>query len=419
MKTIAVRMYGKDDLRLEEFQLPAMKEDEIQIKIIADSLCMSSFKSIKQGTDHKRVPNDIAENPIVMGHELAAEVTAVGDKWKDQFKVGDKITIQPPLPDTHDAIGYTFPYIGGNMTYANVPNIYLEVGHVLPFQGDAFFQGSMAEPYSCVIGASHANYHTTPGKYTHEMEIKEGGNMALLAGAGPMGLALIDYTINREHRPSFFVVTDIDQDRLDRAAELLSPEQAKKNGVELVYLNTGEEDDPVAKLKELAGGGYDDVFVFAPVAPIIEQADAILGFDGCLNFFAGPTNPEFYAKLNFYNVHYSATHITGTSGGNIDDMTEMLALAGQGKIRPEILITHIGGLDAAGKATMELPDLPGAKKLIYSHISMPLTAIDDFAELGKENPLFAGLAEICKRHEGLWSAEAEAYLLENAPEITA
>jgi L-sorbose 1-phosphate reductase len=122
-------------------------------------------------------------------------------------------------------------------------------------------------------------------------------------------------------------LTDIDQSRLDRAAEIFPVEWAKENGIELVYLNTGECENPVEKLKEISGGtGYNDVFVFAPVAPVVEQADAILAHDGCLNFFAGPSNPGFSAKLNFYNVHYAATHVAGTSGGNNDDMVEALEM---------------------------------------------------------------------------------------------
>ena len=61
MKTTAVRLYGKEDLRLETFELPAIKEDEILAKIVSDSICMSSFKAAEQGADHKRVPNDVAE----------------------------------------------------------------------------------------------------------------------------------------------------------------------------------------------------------------------------------------------------------------------------------------------------------------------------------------------------------------------
>ena len=48
---------------------------------------------------------------------------------------------------------------------------------------------------------------------------------------------------------------------------------------------------------------------------------------------------------------------------------------------------------------------------------MRLTALADFEELGKKDTLFADLHEICQRHEGLWSAEAEEYLLANGKPI--
>ena len=118
-----------------------------------------------------------------------------------------------------------------------------------------------------------------------------------------MGLAAINYVVNRKDRkPSMMVVTDIAQDRLDRASEIFPVSWAKEHGIDLIYLNTGSVDNPVDELKKISGGsGYNDVFVFAPVPAVIEQADAILSFDGCLNFFAGPSNPDFSAKLNFYN----------------------------------------------------------------------------------------------------------------------
>jgi len=162
----------------------------------------------------------------------------------------------------------------------------------------------------------------------------------------------------------------------------------------------------------LRGAGFDDVFVFAPVAAVCEQGDAILGKDGCLNFFAGPTDTAFAAKINFYNIHYGATHTVGTTGGNTDDMRESIDLASKGRLRPEVMITHIGGLDSVAEATLTLPDKPAGKKLAYTHISMPMTAIDDFAALGKTDKRFADLADLCARHNGLWSAEAERYLLE-------
>ena len=424
MKTKAVRLYGKDDLRLEEFELPAIKDNEILAKVVSDSICMSSYKAAHQGTDHKRVPNDAATNPVIIGHEFAGEIIEVGSKWADQFKAGDKFSIQPALTweggpvGVLSAPGYSYTKIGGDATYVIIPNEVMEQGCLLPYEGDAFYPASLSEPLSCVIGAMHACYHTTPGSYVHQMEIKDGGKMALLAGVGPMGLACINYVLHREdRRPALFVVTDIDQTRLDRAASLYTKEYAASRGIDLRYVNTGAVADPVATLREIAGGdGYDEVVVMAPVPAVIEQADAILGFDGCLNFFSGPGRSDFKAPFNFYNVHYAMTHVVGTSGGNTDDMKEALYYMGKG-LDPAGLVTHIGGLNAVIETTLNLPQIPGGKKLIYTHITMPLTAIADFAEKGKTNPVYARLAEICAANNGLWSAEAEKYLLANADKL--
>ncbi|OJX90552.1 MAG: L-sorbose 1-phosphate reductase [Paludibacter sp. 47-17] len=418
MKTKAVRLYGKKDLRLEEFELPVIQENEILAKVVSDSLCMSSYKASTQATDHKRIPKDVADNPIIIGHEFAGELVEVGAKWAHKFKAGDKFSIQPALyyedgpVGILSAPGYSYRHIGGDATYVIIPNEVMEKDCLLAYTGEGYYPASLAEPLSCVIGAMHANYHTTPGSYVHKMEIVQGGKMAILAGVGPMGLAAINYVIHREDRkPSLLVVTDVDQARLDRAASIYPVALAASKGIDLRYINTGKLDNPVEELKAISGRtGYDDVFVFAPVKPVVEQGDAILAFDGCLNFFAGPDNPQFSAMFNFYNVHYAYTHVVGTSGGNTGDMVEALAMMSKG-LDPAGLVTHIGGLDAVIEATNHLPEIPGGKKLIYTHITMPLTPITEFRRLGETNPVFATLADICDRHNGLWSVEAEAYLL--------
>jgi len=420
MKTRAVRLYGKKDLRLEEFELPPIKENEILAKVVSDSICMSSYKASSQGTDHKRIPDDVADNPIIIGHEFAGELLEVGAKWADRFKAGDKFSIQPALyyedgpVGILSAPGYSYKYIGGDATYVIIPNEVMEQDCLLTYHGEGYYPASLAEPLSCVIGAMHANYHTTPGSYEHRMEIVDGGKMAILAGVGPMGLAAINYVLRREDRkPSFLVVTDVDQTRLDRAATIYPVDFAASRGIQLQYINTGKMKDPVKELRGLSGdAGFDDVFVFAPVKPVVEQGDAILAFDGCLNFFAGPGDPNFSAMFNFYNVHYAYTHIVGTSGGNNDDMVEALDIMSKG-LDPAGLVTHIGGLDAVPDATNHLPEIPGGKKLIYTHLTMPLTPIADFDKLGETSDLFKELANICSRHKGLWSVDAESYLLEH------
>ncbi|MDR0572630.1 MAG: zinc-binding dehydrogenase [Tannerella sp.] len=424
MKTKAVRLYGKNDLRLEEFELPAIKDNEILAKVICDSICMSSYKAAHEADIHKRVPSDTAQNPVIIGHEFAGEIVEVGNKWKNRFNPGDKFSIQPALNYKDGPVGllsapgYSYQYIGGDATYVIIPNEVMENDCLLHYTGNGFYPASLSEPLSCVIGAMHANYHTEQGSYIHCMDIKEEGNIAILAGVGPMGLAAINYAIHRtDRKPKLLIVTDIDQSRLDRAELLYSPEEAAKNGIELKYINTGKMENPVAALKNLTKGyGYDDVFVFAPVVPIIEQADELLAVDGCLNFFAGPAKTDFKAPFNFYNVHYARTHIVGTSGGNNDDMVEALDMMSKG-LDPAGLVTHIGGINAVIDTTMNLPHIPGGKKLIYTHIDMPLTAISDFEEKGKSNPVYAAMHKLCDANNGLWSVDAEDYLLANADKL--
>lgn len=81
------------------------------------------------------------------------------------------------------------------------------------------------------------------------------------------------------------------------------------------------------------------------------------------------------------------------------------------------MMTHIGGLNSVVNTVMNLPKIPGGKKLIYTNIDLPLTALADFETLGATDDLFKNLNEICKRHNMLWNAEAEKYLLANAKAI--
>ncbi len=413
MMTKAVRLYGKNDLRLDEFELPKIADDEIQAEIVTDSICMSSYKAAVQGGEHKRVPTDIAENPIIIGHEFCGVIREVGAKWADKFKAGDKFSIQPALGGL-EAPGYSFRWCGGAATMVNLPHEVMDNDCLLKYSGEAFYHGSLAEPMSCIVGAYHAFYHTKPGTIEHEMGIKEGGNLILMAGAGPMGLGAVDYAIHCDRKPKMMVVTDIDDARLARAAEVLTVEEAKKNGVDLYYVNTNAVGDAKEYLMNLTGGyGYDDAFLMAPVKSVVELGDQVLAHDGCMNFFAGPTDHAFTAGINFYNIHYSATHIIGTTGGSTDDMRESLQMMEQGRLNPSVMITHVRGIDTAAESTLNLPSIKGGKKLIYTHINMPLTAIDDFVKLGETDPFFKELADIVARNNGLWCAEAEKFLLSN------
>lgn len=416
MKTRAVRMYGEMDLRLEEFDLPQIKEDEILVKVMSDSICMSTYKLVEQGKKHKRAPQDIDVNPIIVGHEFAGDIVEVGDKWKDQFRPGQKFALQPALnyKGSLASPGYSYCYFGGAATYCIIPHEVMELGCLLNYDGESYFEASLGEPMSCIIGGYHANYHTNKVNYDHAMGTKVDGNILIMGGCGPMGLGAVSYGLCAENKPKRIVVTDISDDKIKRAKECIPEAEAKAKGIELYYVNTEKMSNAEKELMDITEGqGYDDVFVYVPFKPVAELGDKLLAFDGCMNFFAGPTNNQFKAEINLYNCHYTSTHIMGTTGGNTDDLVEAIDRAAKKEINPAVMVTHVGGIDAVAAATCHLPEIPGGKKLTYMQFDMPLTALEDFEELGKADPLYAKLDTCVKANRGLWNSEAEKILFDH------
>lgn len=411
--TRAARIHSTDKVAVSEFRLPELRPGELLMRVVSSSICLSTYKALMLGSEHKRVPDTLSSEPVITGHEFAGVVEEVGTALTGQFTVGQSVAILPTmsLPSGYSP-GYSYPFFGGDSTYCIVPEIAIEKGCVLPYDGGYYANASLAEPMSCIIGALHASYHTEPLVWEHQMGIRTGGTLALLGSGGAMGVGALDYALHGPFRPRLIVAVDVSDERLARLRTLFSPEEARSRGCQLEFVNAAEV-DAVQVLTELAGGdGYDDVVVFAAVKELIETGDAVLARDGCLNFFAGPTDRSFSAGLNLYNVHYEGTHVVGTSGGSRTDMEESLSLSASGQINPSRMVTHVGGLDAVPDALSTLPTFTGGKILIYPHIDMELTGIADFAAQADSDPRFANLTQICASHDNIWNQEAEAYVLE-------
>ena len=406
----ALRLYGKDNMKIDEVSLPEIKDDEILAEVMSDSMCMSSWKLAKEGEEHKKTPNNLKDHPIMVGHEFSGRILKVGSKWQDKFHANEDFVVQPNLArdDTPFVPGYSYPYIGGDATYIIIPNEVMELGCLIPFKGDSYYEGSLCEPVSCVIAAFDAQYHLIPHTYNHKMGIKAGGNMLIVGGTGPMGLLAIDYALHADTKPKRLVVTDIDQAKLDRAKELYPSDE-----VEVHFVNTkGLSVDEQEKLlnAKVNNEKYDDLFLMISVKPLAEMAGRLMNADACLNQFAGPVDKSFSADLNFYDIHYNFTHVVGTSGGNAENEAKAAKLIAEHKLDVAKVITHVLGLNAAAETTLSQPEIGGGKKLIYTHKKfdrIELAKVDPDSELGK----------ILKKHNGIWSHEAEQWILNNMPDI--
>ena len=287
---------------------------------------------------------------------------------------------------------------------------------MIPYEGDSFFGGSLVESLGCVLRGYKGFYHTDYSNYVRTDGAKKGGRIAILGGAGPMGIGAVDLAADYAG-VSQIVVTDLNEERLAYAASKCTPEDFAKRGCKLTYLNTAGLEDPVKTLIEMSDGGFDDVFVMVPVPALFTMAEEICREDGCVNFFAGPPVHNLQGSLNLYRVHYDGIHVVGTAGSIPEDTVDTIHLIEQKKVTPGVLVSHILGLNALIDTMFAMERPNGAKKVCYNGLDIPLIAIDELDKWGEKDPMYLELDRIVKAHGGVWCAEAEAYLLEHAPKI--
>ena len=135
--------------------LRAPAKNEVLLRVDALGLCLSDMKIIAQGGNHPRLRGrDLENDPTVLGHECAATIVAVGDDWKDKFKVGDRFIVQADI--YYRGVGYAFGYMipGGLAEYAYLDERGLEGDegcYLLPVkEATGYSEAALSEPWACV-----------------------------------------------------------------------------------------------------------------------------------------------------------------------------------------------------------------------------------------------------------------------------
>lgn len=86
MKTKVAAIYGKRDVRLRVFELPEITDNELLVSVISDSVCLSTWKAALLGSEHKRVPDDLENHPVITGHECVGVIVEVGKNLTGKYK---------------------------------------------------------------------------------------------------------------------------------------------------------------------------------------------------------------------------------------------------------------------------------------------------------------------------------------------
>ena len=91
MRIEACRIHGRDRVMVGEMELPPIGPGELLLRVVSSSMCLSTYKALCLGEEHKRVPSDISEIPVMTGHEFAGVLEEVGESLSGQFSPGPRL----------------------------------------------------------------------------------------------------------------------------------------------------------------------------------------------------------------------------------------------------------------------------------------------------------------------------------------
>lgn len=406
MITTAVRLYGKNDLRIEDIELPEPSAGELLLTIKASAICSSDIKVTSLAEDHHRVPDEISSNPIILGHEFSAEIISVGEDVDEKYCVGTSCIIQPMLyreGGESIAVGHSFSKLGGYATTVLVPAWIVESGGVIPFENTSYYKAALAEPLACIIAAWRSQYHTLRKSYKPVYGHRPSGKTLLLGGTGSMGFftALL-WRIRADENATLVIY--------GRSTKKMAPLETIFKDDQRITTVIADDNEYEQLMSCSDGTGFDDIVVFASAEKLVTLGLSLLGYDGCLNMFSGPKEVDFEVPVNFHAVHYKRHHIVGSSGASEEDIRTAVTLLAESKLDPSFLVTHVGGLQCVPKTVENFAEIRGGKKIIYPHLNFPLTEVCKLNELAEADSRFAEVAKIVEQN-GFWSSDAEEALM--------
>jgi len=383
MRAVTLAGTGFEHLSCTRVPVPHPGPDQLLCRVDAAGVCTSILKLIAQGRDHTFLNGwDLEHFPVILGDEGSVTVVKVGANLSGEYRPGQRFGIQPAVdvpPINHReryrenaaamtkcAVGYT---LGGNLAeYLLIQEEVLDGMCLLPLPDDGlpYFAVSMAEPISCIVSAQEHQIHIhKQGPHAPRVPtlgLLEGGTTVVI-GAGPMGLMHVEMAMR--YKPKRILVSDVIQERLDKAMRLLD-EKARTRGIELVPVHS---DALKATLDALtAGAGADDIILAVGVRPVQQAAIGLLAKGGVANLFGGLPRGRHLLELDAIAVHYNEIKLVGSSGGEPSDLAATLdALAG-GDIDPGNYVWGICDLEHVPTVLKMIEDKQvDGKVIVYPH----------------------------------------------------
>ena len=323
----AAKFYAPGDIRLEDVAEPEVSPGEVKIRVRNCSTCGTDVKISRSGHPNMTPPQ-------IMGHEIAGEITDIGE-GVEGWTVGDRVQVIAAIPDGtcpeclagHPAVcenqlsmGYQFP--GGFAEYLVVPNEVLRVDGLNRIPDSlSFAEASLAEPLACVLNGQ-------------ELARVGEGDTVVIVGSGPIGC--LHVRLARARGAAQVILIDLNAERLAAAADIVKPDVAIAS----------EDTDPVAAVLAATGGrGADVVITAAASGRAQEQGLLMLARRGRLSLFGGLAKDAPNITVDANLVHYRELTIVGVNGSSPAHNKQALELIASGSVPVADLITHRLPLD--------------------------------------------------------------------------
>ena len=318
---LSLKLYGPNDIRLTETEVPEINENELLIETDVAAICGTDLRMWKNG--YKNVDED---NPLILGHEFSGTIVKVG-KNVSFYKEGMKVAIQPNigcgicdrcvsgnphLCDDYRAFGINID--GAFAEYVRIPADAIYQGNlmVLP-DGVSPEQAAITEPVSCAYNGIEKCY-VKPGEY------------ALVVGAGAIGCS---HAMLLHMAGALVLMNDLSLDRLNECKKFMP------------FIGTYHGDDLAGFVKKWTNGKGLDIAIVACPAPDVQAAMLpLMNYGGRVNFFAGIPAHLQPVALDTNIVHYKELYLTGSTRSSIAQYRKVLQFVTQKLINLDNLITH-------------------------------------------------------------------------------
>ena len=325
MKIKAAFLYGKEDIRIEETDLPPTESHGLLLKVLTCGICGSDARMFFTGPTPRYI------NPVILGHELTAKVVEVGPQVEG-YACGDIVTVAPVIPcmrcpacsrgqdnlcEQAGVVGCTVH--GGMAEYLPVPSQMVLAGGVVKLPpGIDHGAAALTELAGCCL-------HGLRG-----MGGVESGDRLLIIGSGPIGLTFLQLV--KLMGAGYVATSDIQPNRLQLAAELGADEALDVRAV---------------NLKEHFGKSLDRVIVATANIEATAEALDLVRPGGNLLLFSGYMYGTIL-ELEVNIVHYGELHIHGSIDCTIRDFRNAVSL--QPQLQMDKLITASFPLEKTSEA---------------------------------------------------------------------